>query len=51
LAKTFRGDPQLVGKPITIDGNSVTVIGIAPAGFQYPDKTESGCRRTGSLQR
>jgi len=38
--RRFAGDPQLVGKPITIDGNSVTVIGIAPAGFQYPDKTE-----------
>jgi len=38
--RRFAGDLQLVGKPITIDGNSYTVIGIAPAGFQYPDKTE-----------
>jgi putative ABC transport system permease protein len=38
--RRFAGDPQLVGKPITIDGNSYTVIGIAPPGFQYPDKTE-----------
>jgi putative ABC transport system permease protein len=39
--KRFGGDPELVGKPITLDGQSYTVIGIAPAGFQYPDKTEA----------
>jgi predicted permease len=38
--RRFAGDPELVGKPITLDGQSYTVIGIAPAGFQYPDKTE-----------
>jgi putative ABC transport system permease protein len=38
--RRFAGDPGLVGKPITIDGQSYTVVGIAPAGFQYPDKTE-----------
>ncbi len=34
------GDPEIVGKSITLDGRSYTVIGVAPAGFQYPDKTE-----------
>lgn len=38
--RRFAGDASLVGKPITLDGNSYTVIGIAPAGFQYPDKTD-----------
>jgi putative ABC transport system permease protein len=38
--RRFSGDPALVGKPITLDGNSYTVVGIAPAGFQYPDKTD-----------
>lgn len=38
--RRFAGEPELVGKPITIDGQSYTVVGIAPAGFQYPDKTE-----------
>jgi putative ABC transport system permease protein len=38
--KRFGGDASLVGKPITVDGNSYTVVGIAPAGFQYPDKTD-----------
>ncbi len=36
----FGGDASLVGKSITLDGNSYTVIGIAPAGFQYPAKTD-----------
>src|SRR5829696_5770499 len=38
--RRFGSDPSLVGKPITLDGRSYTVIGIAPPGFQYPDKTE-----------
>jgi putative ABC transport system permease protein len=36
----FGGDATLVGKSITLDGNSYTVIGIAPEGFQYPGKTD-----------
>src|ERR1044071_9794896 len=38
--RRFGSDPALVGKPITLDGTNYTVVGIAPAGFQYPDKTE-----------
>ena len=38
--RRFGGDKSLVGRPITLDGISYTVIGIAPAGFQYPDKTD-----------
>jgi len=38
--RRFAGDPELVGKSITLDGQSYTVVGIAPTGFQYPDKTE-----------
>ncbi|MDQ2855869.1 MAG: ABC transporter permease [Acidobacteriota bacterium] len=38
--RRFGGDPDLVGRSITLDGKSSTVVGIAPAGFQYPDKTE-----------
>ncbi|MCI0569004.1 MAG: ABC transporter permease [Acidobacteria bacterium] len=30
-------DPALVGRSITMNGASFTVVGIAPAGFQYPD--------------
>jgi putative ABC transport system permease protein len=39
--RRFGGDPNLVGKQITLDGRNYTVVGIAPAGFQYPDRTEA----------
>ncbi|HKR59613.1 MAG TPA: ABC transporter permease, partial [Pyrinomonadaceae bacterium] len=38
--KRFAGDASLIGKSITLDGNGYTVIGIAPAGFEYPNKTD-----------
>ena len=38
--RRFGGDTALVGKPITLDGVGYTVVGVAPAGFQYPDKTD-----------
>ena len=38
--RRFGADPSIVGKPITLDGSTYTVIGVAPPGFQYPDKTE-----------
>ncbi len=39
--RRFGGDSRLVGKQITLDGATYTVIGITPAGFQYPNKTEA----------
>ena len=38
--RRFGGDPSLIGKPITLDGVSYSVVGVAPAGFSYPDKTD-----------
>ena len=32
----FGGDPQVVGKNVTLDGVSRQVIGVMPAGFAYP---------------
>ena len=34
--RRFGGDQSLVGKTISLNGNSVTVIGIMPLGFQFP---------------
>ena len=34
--RRFAADPHLVGSQITLDGESVTVIGIMPASFQFP---------------
>src|ERR1700738_371201 len=39
--RRFAGDPELVGKSIKLDGQNYTVVGLAPPGFQYPDKTEA----------
>ena len=33
---TFGGDPSIVGRNITLDQNSYTVIGVMPAGFNFP---------------
>ena len=35
----WRRSESLVGKTISLDGQSYTVIGIAPPGFDYPWKT------------
>lgn len=34
------GDPGLVGKPVTLNGEPYTVVGIMPAGFRYPATAE-----------
>ena len=39
--RRFGADPGLVGRQISLDTKPYTVIGIAPAGFQYPNKTEA----------
>ena len=38
--RRFGSDPSLVGRSITLDGRNYTVVGVAPPGFHYPDKTE-----------
>jgi putative ABC transport system permease protein len=34
----FGGDPKVLGATIRIDGNPITVVGVAPPGFDYPGK-------------
>lgn len=34
--RRFGGAQDIVGKPMTLDGESYTVIGVAPEGFQFP---------------
>jgi putative ABC transport system permease protein len=38
--RRFGGDPNLVGQRVNLDGSQYTVIGIMPAGFQYPPDAE-----------
>jgi putative ABC transport system permease protein len=34
----FGGDPKVLGATIRIDGNPLTVVGVAPPGFDYPGR-------------
>lgn len=36
----FGGDPQVVGRSLQINGQSVTVVGVAAPGFDWPNATE-----------
>jgi putative ABC transport system permease protein len=36
----FDADPSVVGRSITLDGNSYTVLGVMPPGFQHPVMAE-----------
>jgi putative ABC transport system permease protein len=38
--RRFGGDPNIVGKPLTLSGRSVTVVGIMPAGFRIDSEAE-----------
>ncbi|HEX8145948.1 MAG TPA: ABC transporter permease [Pyrinomonadaceae bacterium] len=38
--RRFGADPSVVGKSVTLDGNAYEVVGVAPEGFSYPDRTE-----------
>lgn len=38
--RRFGGADDAVGKPMTLDGESYTVIGVAPEGFQFPRARE-----------
>jgi len=36
----FGGDPSIVGRTITLDAEAHTVVGIMPAGFDFPSRSE-----------
>lgn len=38
--RRFAADSNVIGKPLTLDDKTYTVVGVAPPGFQYPRKTE-----------
>jgi putative ABC transport system permease protein len=38
--RRFGGDPNLVGQQVHLDGSQYSVVGIMPAGFQYPRDAE-----------
>ncbi|MFK2877554.1 ADOP family duplicated permease [Rhodanobacter hydrolyticus] len=36
----FRADPNIVGRSVRIDGSWATVVGVLPAGFDFPQDSE-----------
>lgn len=38
--RTFGSDPQVLGRTLSLDGTSHTIIGVLPAGMTFPDKTD-----------
>ena len=38
--RRFGGSPDIVGKSITLDGKPITVVGIMPAGFDFPNHAQ-----------
>jgi putative ABC transport system permease protein len=38
--RRFGGDPQVIGRTLTLGGQSRTVIGIMPPGFQFPEDVD-----------
>jgi predicted permease len=38
--RRFGGDPNVVGQRVNLDGSQHTIVGIMPAGFQYPRGAE-----------
>ncbi len=39
----YNSDPNILGKAVTLDGRSYSVIGVAPPGFDYPNATQIWC--------
>jgi putative ABC transport system permease protein len=38
--RRFGGDPRVIGRSITLGGQSRTVVGIMPGGFRFPGESE-----------
>jgi putative ABC transport system permease protein len=36
----FGSDPKAIGRSVTLNGNPYTIIGVMPAGFQFPQRSE-----------
>jgi putative ABC transport system permease protein len=38
--RQFSNDPNIVGRPVTLSGKVFNIVGVMPAGFQYPIEAE-----------
>ena len=39
--RRFGADPEIIGKPVKVEGDSCVVIGVMPVGFNFPDEAEA----------
>ncbi len=39
-SRRFGGDPSLVGRALTLDGETYTVVGVMPEGFSFPSNAD-----------
>ncbi|HEV2884228.1 MAG TPA: ABC transporter permease [Pyrinomonadaceae bacterium] len=38
--KRFGGDPKVIGSKVTVSGGSVTIVGVMPNGFDFPQQSQ-----------
>src|SRR5215470_5633679 len=38
--RRFGSDPNIIGKQVQISGSSMTIVGVMPPGFEYPEHTQ-----------
>jgi putative ABC transport system permease protein len=38
--RRYGGDPKIVGKTIALNGQNATIVGVMPAGFEYPREAQ-----------
>jgi putative ABC transport system permease protein len=38
--RRFGSDPNIIGKQVQLSGTSMTIIGVMPLGFEYPEQTQ-----------
>src|SRR5258705_2717578 len=38
--RRFAGDPNFAGRTVQMDGESITVVGVLPVGFKYPENVD-----------
>jgi putative ABC transport system permease protein len=38
--RVFNGDPAVIGKPVQLDAMPVSILGVMPPGFEFPERAE-----------